>query len=302
MQRIRLSFFILLFLWPCYYSSAAVVTSVRPIALIAAAITDGVTSTEIIVPDGASPHDYALRPSDIKTVRSADLVVWVGPDMEGFLQKALRQVKAERLLTLSTQPAIKGMLQRGSQEEEHEESDHDDHHHGEYDMHIWLSPEIAKAIAVAIHNKLVTLYPQDKEKLAANLQDFEKKVRQAEENIAKLLLPVREKGFFVFHDAYGYFETSFRLNGLGYFTLNPEIQPGAQTLNKIRSKLLQNKAVCVFAEPQFKPAIIYAVTQGTHVHTGTLDPLAIGIEPGKGSYVQFLMQLSGQFLSCLKED
>jgi zinc transport system substrate-binding protein len=64
--------------------------------------------------------------------------------------------------------------------------------------------------------------------------------------------------------------------------------------------LVEQKATCVFAEPQFRPAVITAVAQGTKVRMGTLDPLGSSIALGADSYVNFLSQLTNQYLSCLK--
>lgn len=116
-----------------------------------------------------------------------------------------------------------------------------------------------------------------------------------------MLAPVQGKGYFVFHDAYGYFEKHYGLSPLGYFTVNPEIQPGAQRLHQIRTQLVEHKAVCVFAEPQFRPAVINAVAKGTDVRSGVLDPLGSTIALGRDSYADFLLQLSNQYVSCLEE-
>ncbi|WP_226101651.1 zinc ABC transporter substrate-binding protein ZnuA [Dickeya oryzae] len=309
---------------------AAVVTSIRPLAFIAAAIADGVTPTEVLLPDGASPHDYALRPSDVQRLKSAQLVIWVGPEMEAFLSKALQPLPAERQIALSQQPAIRTLLlqeshpehavaendahhdadhdnhashehDHGNEPENHQDSDDDGHHHGEFNMHIWLSPEMAQASAIAIHAKLVELMPQNKDKLDANLRKFTEKLAQTDKNIVNMLTPVRGKGYFVFHDAYGYFEQHYGLTPLGHFTINPAIAPGAQRLNQIRTQLVEHKAVCVFAEPQFRPAVINAVAKGTDVRIGVLDPLGSDIALDQDSYMRFLSQLSEQYLSCLKE-
>ncbi|QIZ47143.1 zinc ABC transporter substrate-binding protein ZnuA [Dickeya zeae] len=309
---------------------AAVVTSIRPLAFIAAAIADGVTPTEVLLPDGASPHDYALRPSDVQRLKSAQLVIWVGPEMEAFLSKALQPLPAERQIALSQQPAIRTLLLQEShpehaaaendvhhdadhdnhashehdhsnEPENHQDSDDDGHHHGEFNMHIWLSPEMAQASAIAIHAKLVELMPQNKDKLDANLRKFTEKLAQTDKNIVNMLTPVRGKGYFVFHDAYGYFEQHYGLTPLGHFTINPAIAPGAQRLNQIRTQLVEHKAVCVFAEPQFRPAVINAVAKGTGVRIGVLDPLGSDIALDQDSYMRFLSQLSEQYLSCLKE-
>ncbi|MCW2254849.1 zinc transport system substrate-binding protein [Providencia alcalifaciens] len=289
-------------------ANADVVTSIRPLAFIAAGIADGVTGTQVLLPDGSSPHDYALKPSDLKKIKQADLFVWVGPDMEMFLDKPLKALPPDKRLALAEQANIKPLLMTGKEEDEHghnhaDEANHDDdhehHHHGEYNMHIWLSPEIAKKAALDIHERLVVLYPDQKEKLDVNLRKFNEKMTQNDKNIVNILAPVKNKGYFVFHDAYGYFEKHYQLAPLGHFTINPEIQPGAQKLHQIRTQLVQHKAECVFAEPQFRPTVIESVAKNTGVKMGTLDPLGSGLEIGPDSYMQFLTQLSNQYASCL---
>ena len=287
-----------------FSAQADVVASVRPLGFIASAIADGVMPTEVLLPDGASPHDFALRPSDIARLRSADLVVWVGPEMEAFMTKSAAQLPPNRQVEIATLPAVKPLLMKGGEDEhDHDhahENDGDEHHHGEYNMHVWLSPEIAREAAIVIHDKLVELVPQKKQQLDANLARFEDGLTKTDKNIGTMLQPVQGKGYFVFHDAYGYFEKHFGLSPLGHFTINPEIQPGAQRLHLIRTQLVEQKATCVFAEPQFRPAVITAVAQGTKVRMGTLDPLGSGIELSADSYVNFLSQLANQYLSCLK--
>ncbi|WP_437613597.1 zinc ABC transporter substrate-binding protein ZnuA [Erwinia sp. V71] len=289
-------------------ASAAVVASIKPLGFIAAAIADGVTPVEVLLPDGASEHDYALRPSDVKRLQGADLVVWIGPEMEAFLSKSAASLPVQKNLELADLATVKPLLIRGGEEDEHEEEGHEHHgeeadehhHHGEYNMHLWLSPEIARLSAVAIHDKLLELMPQSRDKLDANLRQFAASLEKSNQQIGSELAPVKGKGYFVFHDAYSYFEKHYGLSPLGHFTVNPEIQPGAQRLHQIRTELVEQKAVCVFAEPQFRPAVIDAVARGTAVRKGTLDPLGMGISLTKDSYVTFLSQLSSQYVSCLK--
>lgn len=281
---------------------STVLTSVRPLGFIASAIADGVMPTSVLLPDGASPHDYALRPSDLQRIQSADLVVWIGPEMEAFMTKSLAQTSQDKQIQLAKLPTIIPLLMKddGDEHEHEHENGGDGHHHGEYNMHLWLSPEIAEQAAITIHKKLLELMPQKRDQLDANLRHFETQLTKADKNLGSMLLPVQGKGYFVFHDAYGYFEKHFGLSPLGHFTVNPEIQPGAQRLHHIRTQLVEQKAVCVFAEPQFRPAVINAVAQGTSVRMGTLDPLGSGIALGKDSYVNFLSHLTNQYVGCLK--
>jgi len=294
---------------------SAVVASIKPIGFIAAAIAEGITPVEVLLPDGASEHDYALRPSDVKRIKNADLVVWTGPEMEAFLTKSAAELPASKNLEIAALPGIKPLLISGDDEDEEHEHGHDHdhdsensedqdgshahHHHGHFNMHLWMSPDMALQSAVAIHGKLLELMPQSKAKLDANLQEFKAELADADKHIGAQLAPVRNKGYFVFHDAYSYFEKHYGLSPLGHFTVNPEIQPGAQRLHQIRTQLVEQKAVCVFAEPQFRPAVIDAVSRGTSVRKGTLDPLGMDISLSKDSYVKFLSQLSSQYASCL---
>ena len=288
-------------------AQANVVASLKPVGFIAAAIADGVTPVEVLLPDGASEHDYSLRPSDAKRLKNADLVVWVGPEMEAFMAKSAAELPAQKNLAMVNIDGVKPLLISGGEdEEEHaaeksedQDADAHHHHHGEFNMHLWLSPEIARKTAVAIHGKLLELMPQDKAKLDANLQQFEVALADTDKRVSAQLAPVRNKGYFVFHDAYTYFEKQYGLSPTGHFTVNPEIQPGAQRLHQIRTQLVEQKAVCVFAEPQFRPAVIDAVARGTQVRKGTLDPLGTDISLAKDSYVKFLSQLSSQYESCL---
>lgn len=290
-------------------ANAAVVASLKPLGFIASAIADGVTDTQVLLPDGASEHDYSLRPSDVKRLQGADLVVWIGPEMEAFMEKSVKNIPNAKQVTIAQLNDVKPLLMKGADDDDDhghnaadsEKSD-EHHHHGDYNMHLWLSPEIARASAVAIHEKLVELMPQSRAKLDANLKDFEAQLAATDKQVGNELAPLKGKGYFVFHDAYGYYEKHYGLTPLGHFTVNPEIQPGAQRLHEIRTQLVEQKATCVFAEPQFRPAVVESVARGTSVRMGTLDPLGTNIKLGKTSYSAFLNQLANQYASCLKGD
>ena len=130
-------------------ADAAVVASLKPVGFIASAIADGVTETEVLLPDGASEHDYSLRPSDVKRLQNADLVVWVGPEMEAFMQKPVSKLPEAKQVTIAQLEDVKPLLMKSihgdDDDHDHAEKSDEDHHHGDFNMHLWLSPEIARA-------------------------------------------------------------------------------------------------------------------------------------------------------------
>ncbi|MCO6548508.1 MAG: zinc ABC transporter substrate-binding protein, partial [Gilliamella sp.] len=129
------------------FANAKVISSVKPIGFITEAIVSGVTDTDIILPDGASPHTYYLKPSDLAKLKSAELVIWVGKDMEAFMPTILKSIDKQKQIELMTVPEIKSLLRTSHDEHEQEDAHSHDEvsqgHHGEYDEHIWLSPKIA---------------------------------------------------------------------------------------------------------------------------------------------------------------
>ncbi|UDG80860.1 High-affinity zinc uptake system protein ZnuA [Candidatus Hartigia pinicola] len=285
---------------------ADVVASIRPLAFIISGIADGVTDTQVLVPNGSSPHDYALKPSDLKKIQQADLFVWISHDMEIFLNKPLKTLSQNKQLVLSEQSNIQSLLIVSNKTGEHNYdyihstiNKHHKHNHGKYNMHIWMSPEIAKQAALAIHNRLIVLYANQKEILDINLRKFNRNIAKTNKNIIKILKLTKKKKYFVFHDAYGYFEKYYQLAPLGYFTINPGLQFGAKKLHRIRTQLIKNKTKCVFSEPQFSPTIIKTIIKNTGTIMGTLDPLGNKIKIGPESYMQFLTQLSQQYATCL---
>ncbi|UNP88179.1 zinc ABC transporter substrate-binding protein ZnuA [Aeromonas encheleia] len=282
-----------------------VLTTIKPLGFIAAAITDGVSEPRVLLPTGASPHDFALRPSDIRSINEADLVVWVGPELEGFMAKPL--AKHPHVLTLTRvegMPLFDYSKQAGHEEpadEEHEGHDHDGHeghHHEGVDPHIWLGPTQALVIAKAMSETLSARDPGNAERYRANLLAFQAKVDAKDKVIAGQMKVVNQKGYFVFHEAYGYWERHYGMSSKGHFTVSPERRPGAKTLVEIRKALEEKQASCIYAEPQFSPAVIESVARNTGAKVLLLDEVGEQVPLGPDGYPQFMQQLADAFAQC----
>ncbi len=276
-----------------------VLTSFKPIQMITLELTRGVSQPEVLLGANTSPHDYALRPSDIKRLNRADLIVWFGPTLEPFLTKVL-----ENKTNTFTISDVKGLELL---EFDHEEHDHghgeDEHHHdhGRFNPHFWMGHEQTLTVAKALAAKLSEIDPEHSDQYQHNLTDFTANLNQTFDDIEQKISPIRQQGYYVFHDAYEYFERDHQLNHLGHFTVSPERKPGAKTLIAIRQELSSSHAKCVFAEPQFTPAIVESVVRGTQAKIGTLDPLGTEVALVPGSYFVFLNNMADNFLSCLSQ-
>ncbi|MFQ2101900.1 zinc ABC transporter substrate-binding protein ZnuA [Aeromonas sanarellii] len=285
-----------------------VLTTIKPLGFIAAAITEGVSEPKVLLPTGASPHDYSLRPSDMRSINEADLLVWVGPELESFMAKPL--AKHPHALTLTLVPGMPlfnyatqaNHDDHDHEHEAHEHGDQDDghegHHHEGVDPHLWLGPAQAKVIATAIATELGKQDPANQARYAANLAAFKGKVDARDKVIAEQMKAVNEKGYFVFHEAYGYWERHYGMSSRGHFTVSPERRPGAKTLVEIRKALEEKQASCIYAEPQFSPAVIESVARNTGARVLLLDEVGEQVPLGPDAYLQFMQQLAEAFAQC----
>ncbi|WP_040976620.1 zinc ABC transporter substrate-binding protein ZnuA [Necropsobacter massiliensis] len=301
-------------------ASATVLTSIKPLGFIASSIADGVTDTEVLVPMGASPHDYSLKPSDLQKIKSAELIVWVGEDVDLFLDTSvLRDIDRKNVLTITEISEISDdMLHKGEHhhhghdhdhanghEHEHKTDSHTAGHAHQHDnlstnWHVWYSPEISAIVAKKIAQRLSERYPEKRSVIEQNLAEFDRTLTAQSEKIKQQLAPVHDKGFYVFHDAYTYFNAAYDLKQIGAFTINPLVAPGAKTIAAIKHEIEEHKVSCLFAEPQFTPKVIDTLHKGTGVKVGRLDPMGDAVKLGKNSYANFLQYTADSYFDCLK--
>ena len=284
-----------------FFASAeppSVLASIKPLQLIAQAVTEGVTDTGVLLPPGSSPHSHSLKPSDARKLRNADVIFWVGPSMETFLPKMLASTKGVKAVSMMD---IHGIRLLSSEEEEHHIHDHTEHHdHGDYDPHIWLSTDNARVIATEMARVLASVDKVNQSRYQGNLDLFLKSMDQTDSRNGQKVEQSGKQPFFVFHNAYGYLQEQYGLQVAGYFTLSPEQQPGARHLVSLKGQLDNAGVTCIFREPQFQPAYIKRLTEGLSIKVGVLDPLAESIQSGPESYAQFINQLVDNITSCIQ--
>lgn len=302
-----------------------VVVTISPIHSLAASVMEGAASPRLLIPGTASPHNYTLKPSDAQALAQAQLIIWVGEEIEPILEKPLKALgKKARVLELSKAPGItlldareggvweghgheekeKGHAQdetkRGHDEQEKKEAGKKEERHEEKDMHIWLSPANAKRIARAMAQALGEIDPGNAPAYRANAERLAAGIDALDAELREQLKPVRGKPYIVFHDAYQYFERHYGLSPAGSISASSAHAPGAKRLYEIRKKIVESKAGCVFREPQFPSRLVETVVSGTPAKIGVLDPDGgATITPGPGAYFRLMRNLAGSLRACL---
>ncbi|MQA64624.1 MAG: zinc ABC transporter substrate-binding protein [Alphaproteobacteria bacterium] len=292
----------------------AVVASILPVHSLVAGVMDGVGTPHLLLPGGASPHAYALRPSDARQLSDARIVFWVGEALETFLERPLAALarKARVVELLEAKGLVRLPLRSGGVWDSHAEDsagrkgnepdDHhhkDDHYHKGVDAHVWLDPANARTIVVAAAAALAEVDPANAARYASNANAMDARLRSLDTRLKNMLQPVANKTYIVFHDAYQYLEWRYGLGAAGAVTVSPGRSPGARRLIEIRTQIRAAKAACVFIEPQFEPRIAETVVDGTGARIAVLDPLGAALAPGKEAYFALMEGLASALVRCL---
>ena len=256
----------LLLLSPTAHAKQLLVSN-KPLALIAAVVypTDNI---QILIPDGTSPHDFTLRPSDMRKIRNADKVLWSGPMSEPFLEKLVDQ----RWIS-ATQ--IAQSIQRFDPE----------------DGHVWLQPQTAIAVAKYLAG-------QDEGRLHAAMQ-FEERVLELIYQSIEQLAPFDDRDFYVFHDAYGYWFDQIQVQPRAAVSATPEHKPGARHVHNLHTEIKDGQIHCVLTEPHFKPALITKLIRNRNVKTAAIDPLASHISLNSNGYIVWLTEMVNILEDCI---
>jgi zinc transport system substrate-binding protein len=270
--------------------------SIQPLHSLVAAVMEGAGSPELLLPPAMSPHAYALRPSDAALLAGADVVFWAGPGLEVFLERPLSVLGAQSTaIALEDAPGVSLLPAQaagiGGEDGQVEAEG--------TDVHFWLDPRNAGAIATAAAAALGSADPANAAIYAANAAAENRRLQALDAEIAALLAPVRDTGFLVFHDSLQYFARRYGLRALGSLTVTAERAPGARTMLAARQRLAGAGAVCAAAEPQTPAGLAEALVAGTGARLGVVDPLGSGVAPGPAAYAEILRNLAASLRSCL---
>lgn len=317
-----------------------VTVSIKPIHSLVAGVMGETGDPNLLITGAASPHTYQIRPSDAVTLTNSDLVIWVGEALETFLKRPLANLgENAHILTLQDHPSIElipareggirfeeledhHMAHRDHNEhdkhddehdkhddehdghddhDDHDEHGHHDHDHGEFDMHIWLSPTRAAAIVDAVAAELTEIDPDNSAIYEANAKQVHERIAKAAGELTESLFLLKDHKFIVFHDAYQYFELAFGLSNVGAIAIDPSRPVGAKRLTEIRSALTEHDIKCVFTEPQFSPDLVTTITEGIDINSTPIDPLGANVKAGENAWFEIMDNMGAAFQECLAE-
>ena len=288
-----------------------VVTTIKPLHSLISSVMEGVGEPSLIIEGTSNPHTFVFKPSHAQLLEEADIVFWIGEDLEAFMEKPLDSLAGNAtkisFMELSSIEKLKFREENifddhddhDGHEDEHEgHDDHDGHNHGEFDAHIWLDPSNAIKMVLEISHELsdadpynAAKYEQNENKTIASLNNL---IDEINSSIPK------DASYVVFHDAYQYFENRFGVSSAGALTLNPDVLPGAKQIDAIQDLIQDENIKCIFSEPQYNPKIIETLAADMKISTGIMDPLGAFIDQGPEMYQNLILDIANSLKDCGK--
>ena len=332
MNFIKKSIFIILVSFFFSFSAKAevnVVTTIKPLHSLVSSVMKGVGEPSLIIEGTNNPHTFVFKPSHAEMIENADIVFWIGEDLEAFMEKPLdslaKNAKTIAFMDLVSIEKLKFREQNifddhddhGHKDDDHDDHDdhdghddehdghddhddhaghHDGHNHGEFDAHIWLDPANAKEMVLEISHELSELDPSNKSKYEDNasktIAALDTLIEELDNSLSK------DISYIVFHDAYQYFETRFGVKSAGALTLNPDVLPGAKQIADIQDLINDKGIKCIFSEPQYNPKIIETLGNDMNISTGVMDPLGAYVEAGPSMYSELINEIANSIKNC----
>jgi len=268
-----------------------VAVTVKPAYSLVSGIMKGIGEPVLIMTTSASPHHYTLRPSERRALSDADLIFWIGSELETFMPRILHSL--DRPTTHIALIESAGLVHLPARTT---------HHHANTqahtDPHIWLSADNAHVMVDEIASKLTKLDTANTERYETNRKRLHRRINETDVQINRKLSG-KTSAFLSYHDAYQYFEQAYGLNNVGFVSSGDEISPSARYVHEIRDLIRNEQLHCLFYEAPNRPALVDTLTRDFAVEAFELDAIGIRLEADENTWFEIMHQLAETYDSCL---
>jgi len=267
-----------------------VVATTRPLHSIAAFVTDGVADARLLLEGSTSPHSFQLKPSHIKAVSDADVILWAGIGVERFIPSMLKKFAPDATaIELAVLPDATTFKSRGNGDAI-----------GSIDYHLWTHPANAELLAHTLAAHLARLDSKNSQTYMANANAFSAALQATVKETQQILVNAQGKRYLIYHDSFQYFEKAFGLGSAIVVTPQPQVQAGAKKIRSLQAELIANDVDCMLSEEQFRSKAVDTLARDLGVKTQTVDPVAGSYKIGPSLYTDWLRQTAASFAECFK--
>jgi len=260
-----------------------VVTSIKPVQGLVFAVLGDRGNPQLLLDPGTSPHAFSLKPSQAELLQNADIVFWMGPELETPLQGPLTALSSKaKVVSLLSAPGLDVL-----------------HIDGALDPHVWLSIDNSLKMIEYIRQELTALEPDNAAIYAQNTKRASKKLKLLKRKAGEMVASIKDTPFMVQHDAFGYLTRDLGLNQVGYLQTVPGREPGAKHVAKVRDLIKSKGVKCLFVEPQLTSALAYGLAKELGVYIGEIDAMGSDLEPSPTLPLRIIQIIIVRLDKCL---
>ena len=280
-------------------STPQVVVSIKPIHSIVAFLMEGVASPELLLQSNNSAHTFHLKPSQIRMIETADLVISIGDEFEIGLRRALKNLDESNrfeIISLGSLNVHKYRAEKIYEKVQQEDSQED----LTADMHLWLDLDNMKKIAQHINGLLIDINPANQDKYNMNLASLNSKLDILDIEIEKQMLPFSSDLYATYSDTIQYFEKKYNLGRpvivTPYHGARLSINRTLASKNTINDLSIS----CLIYGTEVRKSQISVLSEGLKIKAHKIDILGQEFDEGPNQYFNLMKKISNQVASCLK--
>lgn len=226
--------------------------SIPPLGSIVKYITGKNWKINILLPQNTNPHLFEATPQIMKNIEKSSLIILNGKDIDFWAYKLVDKRKKDILVISDALPV------------------NDDN------PHYWVDPILVKDIARIIYDKIITIYPKNKDFYLKNLNNFNKKINDLDNLIKKELSKYRKKEIIAYHPSFHYFFKRYGIKVLSYIEEGEGKEPSIKKISEVINLIKDKNIKYIVKEPFVNSPILDTIQRETKVKIVNMDPLGYG--------------------------
>ena len=275
-------------------STPSIVVSIKPIHSIVTKIMDGVTKPELLLDSNNSAHTFHLKPSQIKMISNADLVIVISENFELGLRKALKNINEDSYLKISE---LDQLIIHNSRGEAIYDKNEDS---SKFDFHLWLDVNNMQLIATYISNIIIELDPKNEHIYSENLKEINLELDELKEELKQQLAPFSSTPFAIYSDTLQYFEKSLELKRPVIITPFHGAGLSIKRTIEAKRKIRDLNISCLIYDTEVKAKQLQVLAEGLNLKSFKIDILGNEFATGQDQYFNLMKKTSSQLSLCLK--
>jgi len=278
-------------------STPNVVVSIKPIHSIVSALMEDVSRPYLLLKSSDSAHTFHLKPSQLKLLSNADLVITIGDSFETGLNKTLGNIKDGSHIVVSEIEGLDIYQFRNIDTNAMNEDDKDERN--DYDLHLWLDIDNIIKTAYYLNEQLIKIDSNNSNTYETNLKRIHSRLNELKSELRQQLTPFSSERYAIFSDTLQYFEKSFHFQKPVIITPYHGARLSIHRTLEARKKMKDLKIKCLLYGPEKTSKKMNVLSEGLAIKVYSIDVIGAKLDAGSDQYFNLMEGLSSQLVECL---